>query len=87
MTQIKALQVNFHPGKLDLGLLVWTDKLKGIFNLSSAYLINWDLNPFLEPPAWFIKKCKQFNQSEITSDIGALTMTLSVNSPLWNWGI
>ena len=30
---IQAWQVNFHPGKLDLGLLDRTDKLKGIFKL------------------------------------------------------
>ena len=33
MIQIKAWQVDFHPGKLDLGLLIWTDKLKGILKL------------------------------------------------------
>ena len=39
MIQIYAWQVNFHPGKLDLGLLVRTDKLdklKGILKLYTA---------------------------------------------------
>ena len=33
MIQIQAWQVDFHPGKLDLGLLIWMDKLKGILKL------------------------------------------------------
>ena len=33
MIQIQAWQVDFHQGKLDLGLLVRTDKLKGILKL------------------------------------------------------
>ena len=32
--------------------------------------------------AWFIKKSKQFNQSNIDSDITALTQKLSINRPL-----
>ena len=33
MIQIQAWQVDFHLGKLDLGLLVRMDKLKGILKL------------------------------------------------------
>ena len=48
----------------------------------ASYLINWGCNPFLERLAWFIKKSKQFNQSDIASDIAAVMLTLSVNLPL-----
>ena len=41
-------------------------------------LINWSCNQFLERLTWFIKKSKQFNQSDIT----ALTLRLSVYDPL-----
>ena len=47
-----------------------------------SYLINWGFNPFLERLPWFIKKSKQFNQSDIASKIAALTLTISVNGPL-----
>ena len=41
------------------------------------------LQPILEWLTWFIiKKSKQFNHSDIASDIAALTLTLSVNGPL-----
>ena len=40
------------------------------------------LQPFLERLAWYIKKSKQLNQSNISSDIAALTLTFSVNRPL-----
>ena len=33
MIQISAWQVDFHWGRLDLGLLIQTDKLKGILKL------------------------------------------------------
>ena len=49
-------------------------------------LVNWGFNSFLERLAWFIKKPKQFNWEpycNIGSDIAALTMTLSVNGPLF----
>ena len=36
MIQIQAWQVDFHQGKLDLGLLIRTDKLKGILKLYTA---------------------------------------------------
>ena len=36
MIQILGWQVDFHLGKLDLGLLVWMDELKGIFKLYTA---------------------------------------------------
>ena len=48
----------------------------------ASYLINWGCNPYLEWLVWFIKKSKYFNQSAITSDTAALTLTLSVNGPL-----
>ena len=32
-------------------------------------------NPFLERLAWFIKKYKPFNQSNIASDIASLMLT------------
>ena len=38
MIQIKAWQVDFHPGKLDLGLLIWMDQLKGILKLYTVLL-------------------------------------------------
>ena len=41
-------------------------------SMLASYLINWDYNPFLEQPAWFIKKSKQFNQSDNASDITTL---------------
>ena len=49
MIEIQAWQVDFHPGKLDLGLLMWTDKLKGILKLytavcSSGYCEHCDLH-------------------------------------------
>ena len=46
----------------------------------ALYLINWGCNPFLGDS---LKKSKQFNQSDITSGIAALTVMLSVNGPLW----
>ena len=46
------------------------------------YLINWGCKPYLEWFAWSIKKRKQFNQSDIASNIPALTLALSVNWPL-----
>ena len=46
-----------------------------------SYLINWGCNPFLERLTWFIKKPEQFSQSNITTDIAAWTLTLSVNWP------
>ena len=46
----------------------------------ALYLINWDCNPFLNWLAWYIKKSKQFNQS----DIAVLTLTLSVNGPFFH---
>ena len=33
MIQVQAWQVDYHQGKLDLGLLLRTDKLKGILKL------------------------------------------------------
>ena len=48
----------------------------------AAYVINWGRNPFLKRCTWFIKKSKQFNQSDIISDISALTLTLTLNKPL-----
>ena len=36
MIEIQAWQIDFHSGKLDLGLLIWTDKLKGILKLYTA---------------------------------------------------
>ena len=38
MIQIHAWQVNFQRDKLDLGLLVRMDKLKGILKLYTEYL-------------------------------------------------
>ena len=46
----------------------------------ALYLINWGCNPFLSDS---LKKSKQFNQSDITSGIAALTVMLSVDGPLW----
>ena len=46
----------------------------------ALYLINWGCNALLNDS---LKKSKQFNQSDITSDIAALTVTLSVNGPLY----
>ena len=45
MIQIQACQDNFHPGKLDLGLLVWTDKLKGILKLYTVSGCLWFFAP------------------------------------------
>ena len=36
MIEIQAWQVDFDRDKLDLELLVWTDKLKGILKLYTA---------------------------------------------------
>ena len=47
-----------------------------------SYLINWCYNTYLEQLLWFIKKSKQFNHSNITSNISALILTLSVNGSL-----
>ena len=41
-----------------------------------SYPINWGCN------SHGFKKSKQFSQSDIASDIAALTLTLSVNGPL-----
>ena len=48
----------------------------------ASYLINCGSSPFLEWLTWFIKKSKQFNDSDITNDIAALMLTFSVNGPL-----
>ena len=48
-------------------------------NVNALYLINWDCTPFFERLAWFIKKSKEFNQTDIASDITALMLALSVN--------
>ena len=56
-----------------------------IWSVSStlaSYLINCGCNPYLERLTWFIKKSKQFNHCDITSDITALTLMLSVNGSL-----
>ena len=47
-----------------------------------SYLISWACNPILDQLVWFIEKSKQFNHSNITIDIVALTLMLSVNRPL-----
>ena len=39
MIQIQAWQIYFHLGKLDLGLLVQTDKLKDIPKLYTADIV------------------------------------------------
>ena len=49
-------------------------------SMPASCLISWRCNPFLEPLPWFIKKSKQFNQSNITSDLAVLTLMLSVKS-------
>ena len=64
---------------------VYTQRKWLIWSLSvntAWYLICWDCNRFLEPLAWFNKESKQFNQSDIGSDITALALLLSVNCPL-----
>ena len=48
----------------------------------ASYLIKSGYNTFLERLAWFIRKSKQFNVSDITSDITVMTLTPSVNGPL-----
>ena len=40
--------------------------------LPVSYLIDWACNPFLEQLAMFIKKSKQFNQSNTASAIVSL---------------
>ena len=37
MIQIQVRQVDFHPGKLDWGLLVRMDKLNGILKLYTGF--------------------------------------------------
>ena len=37
MIQIQAWKVDFHPGKLNLGLLIRTDKLKRILNYTVLF--------------------------------------------------
>ena len=39
MIRIQAWHDNFHPGILDLGLLVQTDKLKGILKLYTEQIL------------------------------------------------
>ena len=41
------------------------------------------LQPIFGGPVWFIKKFKQFNQSDMANQVAALTMTLYVDWPLW----
>ena len=48
----------------------------------ASYLINCNCNPFLEGLTWFIKKSKQFNQSDIDCDTEAWMLRLSVNGPI-----
>ena len=50
----------------------------------NAHIISYQLGlqPIFEGLAWFVKKYKQFNKSDIVSDIAALTPTISVNGPL-----
>ena len=38
-------------------------------------------NPCLERLAWFIKKYRKFNQSDIARDIASLMLTLTVDEP------
>ena len=47
----------------------------------ASYLINWGRSPLLEWLTWFTMQSKQFNQSDIASDITAMTLTFSVNGP------
>ena len=47
----------------------------------ASYLISWGLQPIFGGLAWFIEKYKQFNRSDIASDIALLMLTLSVNEP------
>ena len=67
-------------------LLTFTLSANDCFGASASMiascLINWGCNPVLERIAWFIKKSKQFNQSDIASDIAALTLMFNVNEPL-----
>ena len=52
----------------------------------ASHLINSGYNPLLEQLAGFIKKYKQFIQSDITSDIVALTLILSTEGcATFNW--
>ena len=50
-------------------------------SMLAAYLINWGCNPFSKRLTGFIKKSKEFNLSDIGSDITGLTLTLSINGP------
>ena len=57
MIQIQAWQVDFHLGKLDLGLLIQTDMLKGILKLYTELMITHRLNTcgrhwVRHPEAW-----------------------------------
>ena len=65
------------PFHIECQWLIWTSA-----SMLASYLIDWSCNPFLEWLAWFIKKSKKFNHSNITSDITALMQTLSLSEPL-----
>ena len=60
--------------------LIVSDWFRALESTLPSYLTNWGCNPFLEQLASFIKKSKHYIQFVISSDIGALT--LSVNGPL-----
>ena len=60
MIQIHAWQVDFHLGKLDLGLLIQMDKLKGILKLYTVTDITRSLTHGL---LVILKKRKKFVRS------------------------
>ena len=67
---IQAWQVNFHPGKLDLGLLVRTDKLKGIFKLHAD-----------KDMSYFAYACKTEGKNGISRLISALCVNCLISIP------
>ena len=65
---------------------VYTKRQGMTWNVSFNACIICDqlkLQPIFEGPAWFIKKFKQFNQSNMANHVAALTMTLYVDWRLW----
>ena len=69
----KYVNISFRSGPFILSVNGW-------FGISApalaSYLINLGCKPILEWLTWFIKKSKQFNQSDATNNIATLTLSL-----------
>ena len=62
---------------------IYTNDRFGVsVSILTSYLTIWGRNQFLEQLDGFIEKSKQFDQSNITSNIATLMLMLSVNEPL-----